>query len=76
MTTDTIRLAIAQIAKRPPSEIQPAQRLTEDLGIRSLARVELAVLLEEKLGRSVPDQTVMIAKTVADLESRLAAPPP
>lgn len=68
-----IRRAVAEIAKVTPDKIASTTRLTEDLGIRSLQRVELAVLLEEKLKRPVSDQTVMVVKTVGDLESRLEA---
>ena len=69
---ERVRSAIAEIAKVAPSKVLPGSRLTEDLGIRSLQRVELAVLLEERLKRAVSDQLVMVAKTVGELETRLA----
>ncbi len=71
--TDDIRDIVARVSKRPLSEIAPKSRLTEDLGIRSLQRVELAIMLEQKLGREVPDALVMVAKTVADLETKLGS---
>lgn len=66
-----VRAVIAGLARRPVADVAATSRLTEDLGIRSLERVELAVLLEEKLSRRVPDQWVMTARTVGDLEARL-----
>jgi acyl carrier protein len=68
---DDVRAVVAGLARRPVAAVASASRLTEDLGIRSLERVELAVLLEERLGRPVPDQWVMTARTVGDIEARL-----
>ncbi|MFZ5439355.1 MAG: acyl carrier protein [Myxococcota bacterium] len=74
MSTQTdIRTAVAEVSKRPLLSITSSSRLTEDLGIRSIQRVELAVLLGEKLGREVRDEQVMVSKTVGDLELKLGA---
>lgn len=75
ISADVVKAAVAQIAKRPPAAIREEQRLAEDLGLRSLVRVELAVLLEDKLGQPVSDATVMRARTVGDLVAALGGPP-
>jgi acyl carrier protein len=68
---DIICGAIAEATKRPRDTIGGATRLAEDLGLRSLKRVELAVALEDKLGQKVTDAVVMKAKTVNDLFAAL-----
>jgi acyl carrier protein len=68
---EIIRTAIAETSKRPLSTVTDSTRLAEDLGLRSLSRIELAVLLERRLGKAVRDDQVMTAKTVADLERSL-----
>ena len=74
MTTDEIiRRTVAEASKRPLGSITTASRLAEDLGLRSLARIELAVMLERRLGKAVRDDQVMTAATVADLERMLGA---
>jgi acyl carrier protein len=70
-TRERLRAAVAETAKRPVRDIQDDTRLAEDLGLRSLQRVELAVLLEEKLGMPVSDDKVMSARTIADLQTAL-----
>jgi long-chain acyl-CoA synthetase len=62
---------LARASGRPPAEIRPEADLALDLGLDSLARVELAVLLEEELGRSLPDEEMAVLRTVADLQAAL-----
>ena len=72
-TQGDIRTAIPEVARKPIHLVTAQARLTEDLGIRSIQRVELAVLLGDKLGREVRDEQVMVSKTVGDLEKKLGA---
>lgn len=58
---------VAQMAGREAGSITPATRLAEDLGIRSIDRIELMAILEERLGIALSDRDVMLAKTVSDL---------
>jgi acyl carrier protein len=58
---------VARMTGRDVGAITPTTRLAEDLGIRSLDRIELLALLEERLGVTLSDREVMLAKTVADL---------
>jgi len=69
---EKIREAVASIAHVPVGQVAEGTRITEDLGIRSVQRVELAVLLEAELGKAVADTTVNRAKTVRDLFDALA----
>jgi acyl carrier protein len=70
---EVIRSALATLTKVPLASISESTRLAEDLRLRSLQRVELAVTLEDLLGIPVPDAKVMNARTVADLETTLGA---
>ena len=58
---------VARAAGRPLAQVRLDADLAFDLGMDSLARVELAVLLEEELGRSLPDEDMAAQRTVADL---------
>jgi acyl carrier protein len=64
---------VAGMTGRDAGTITPATRLAEDLGIRSLDRIELLALLEERLGRTLSDREFMLAKTIADVAA-LASP--
>lgn len=66
-TAEAVRQSIAEVAKRPLEDVQPEAKLMDDLGIRSFSRVELAVVLEERLGVSLTDAQVMRFSTVADV---------
>jgi long-chain acyl-CoA synthetase len=65
---------LARATGRPADRIGPASDLHLDLGLDSLGRVELAVLLEEELGRSLSDEQVAELRTVAELLSALEQP--
>jgi len=65
---------LARTTGRPTDRIRPTSDLHLDLGLDSLARVELAVLLEEELGRSLSDEQVAGLKTVGDLLAALEQP--
>lgn len=65
------RRAVAAITHRSEHDITPSMRLSEDLGIRSANRVEIAAMLEESLGVVLTDRDVLGARTVADLAAAL-----
>lgn len=71
MLADTIREAVATLARSHFGPVDDDDRLTEDLGLDQLARLELAVLLELALGRRVPDAVVGRARTVRDVVAAL-----
>ncbi|MCC7369412.1 MAG: AMP-binding protein [Chloroflexi bacterium] len=65
---------LARTTGRPAGRIAPASDLHLDLGLDSLGRVELAVLLEEELGRSLSDEQMAELRTVGDLLAALEQP--
>jgi acyl carrier protein len=71
--TQAVVEVIARMTGKDAGGIAPTTRLAEDLGIRSLDRIELLALLEERLGVTLSDRDVMLAKTVADLTA-IASP--
>ncbi|WP_433307687.1 acyl carrier protein [Actinoplanes sp. CA-030573] len=67
MTAKVVRTVLAQISGRPIADLSDADRLV-DLGLDSLGRLTLAVLIEEKTGRPLPDDALLRVRTLADLE--------
>lgn len=65
--SDAVRQSVAEVSKHPVEEVTPDARLMEDLGIRSFGRVELAVVLEDRIGVAFTDDQVMRFKTVGDV---------
>jgi long-chain acyl-CoA synthetase len=64
---DRVRGLVARAADRPLAGVQSGSDLVLDLGLDSLARIELAVLVEEELGRNLPDAEVTALHTVGEL---------
>ncbi|MGH2451132.1 MAG: AMP-binding protein [Candidatus Limnocylindria bacterium] len=69
-TSDVQRL-VAQLA--PAGSVRPEARLSADLGLDSLARVELLGIIEEELGAYIDDATLDPETTVAQLEGMVEA---
>ncbi len=65
--SDVERL-VAQIAQVPGDAVRKASRLSSDLGLDSLGRVELLGLIEEELGVYIDDATLDPETTVERLE--------
>jgi long-chain acyl-CoA synthetase len=66
-----VTAVLARATGRPVSEIRPDADLALDLGLDSLARVELAALLEDEVGRLITDEDMAAQRTVADLLATL-----
>jgi len=64
---------VAQAANVPTAAVRPDTQLSADLGLDSLARVELLGVIEEELGTYLDDAAVDPNATVADLERMVAA---
>ncbi|MDE3200144.1 MAG: AMP-binding protein [Acidobacteriota bacterium] len=60
---------IAELGGEVPAEGGDELRLSEDLHLDSLARVQLAAALEEKLGTGLDDEMLDLARTVGDLRA-------
>ena len=73
--TDQERLAdiIAGIGRIPTSSVTPAARLSSDLNLDSLQRVELLGVIEEEFGTYVADDALDPEATVADLAAIVEA---
>src|SRR6185295_11020491 len=74
-----IRTALAQHLKRDVSKIRPQDRLREDLGLDSLAMIELLFKIEEHFDLEIPNEDLSRVTTVADVtayvEEKLGATP-
>jgi acyl carrier protein len=62
-----VREIIAKITKRDVAEILLEHRLAEDLRMKSVSRIELAALLEDRLGKKVGNFEIRKPRTVADV---------
>src|SRR5262247_2501943 len=62
-----IRTALAQHLKRDVSKIRPGDRLREDLGLDSLAMIELLFKIEEHFDLEIPNEDLSRVTTVADV---------
>ncbi len=58
---------IAKVAKREPSDISPDTRIAEDLGIKSVGRVEIAAHIEDQLGINLGNFEIRKPKTVGEV---------
>ena len=65
-----------QIDGVPAEAIGPEARLSSDLGIDSLGRVELLGMVEEDLGVFIDDGELDPDETVGGLQARVDAAPP
>lgn len=64
---------VAQVANIPPAIVRPEAQLSADLGLDSLARVELLGVIEEELGAYIDDAALAPSASVADLERMVHA---
>jgi long-chain acyl-CoA synthetase len=64
---------ICSISKTSISDLKPEAALGLDLQIDSLSRVELASLIEEKLGVDLDEALITDRTTIADLEDLIAS---
>jgi long-chain acyl-CoA synthetase len=66
------RILLARQLGRRPEEIRAGQRLSEDLGLGSLDRIELLASLEEKYTVDLSESTMASVTTVEELEDWIA----
>lgn len=72
MDTTLVFAAVSDHARDKGCAVHEEDRLSADLGYDSLSKVELAVDLEERLGKPVPDAVVTRSLTVGDLIAALS----
>ena len=74
--TSKIVAALADYLKRDPGTIQPDHHLRDDLGLDSMAVIELLYKIEETFDLQIPDQDLVGLSTVGAVahyvEQRLA----
>jgi acyl carrier protein len=68
--------ALADYLKRDPASIKPSYHLREDLGLDSMAVIELLYRIEEAFNLQIPDEDLAdlttVAHVVAYVERRLS----
>ena len=72
-TATSLMALVAKVAKREPADISPELRLAEDLGVKSIGRVELAALIEDTLGVVIGNFEIRRPKTVSDVVALVEA---
>ena len=74
-----IRTALATYLKRDVKTIKPSDALRNDLGLDSMATIELLFQIEDAFDVQIPDQDlptlVTVANVIAYLEERVAPAP-
>ena len=75
-----IRTALGEYLKRDPASIEPRHALREDLGLDSMATIELLFKIEEVFDLQIPDQDLQkltrVSDVIAYVESRVGKPAP
>jgi len=61
-----VEMLTKQLNKKP-ADVTAEKRIKEDLGADSLDVVEILMNVEDKYGITVPDEKLMVVKTVGDL---------
>ena len=73
-----IRTALAEYLKRDPATILATQHLRDDLGLDSMAVIELLYRIEEAFDLQIPDQDLVgltnVGHVVSYVEKRLGKP--
>lgn len=69
-TLTAVRTILSTVCGRDAATINPGDRLN-DLGVDSLDRVLIAVLVEKVSGRVMPDEVLAAMTTVTDIERHL-----
>jgi acyl carrier protein len=76
--TDKIVKALGEYLQRDPGSIEPDHHLRDDLGLDSMAVIELLYKIEEAFDIQIPDQDLVGLSTVGAVstyvEQRLAPP--
>ena len=67
---------LAGAARIDRAEVTRDQRLRDDLGLDSLAMIDLVVAAEDRFGMRVPDEEVDRLRTVGDLVDYIRAASP
>ena len=66
-TTQVVHEIIAKIAKKEAADLRPELKLAEDLGMKSVSRIELAALLEDRLGVEIDNFEIRKPRTIGEV---------
>jgi len=73
-----IRTALGEYLKRDPASIEPRHALREDLGLDSMATIELLFKIEEVFDLQIPDQDLQklgkVSDVIAYVEGKVGRP--
>ncbi len=72
-TNSVVHKIVAKVARQDTLAIHDELRLAEDLGMKSIGRIELAALLEEELDIEIGNFEIRKPKTVGDVVTLVAA---
>ena len=70
---DEVESLIAQVSNKPSSAIAPDAKLSDDLGLDSLGRIDLLGVIEEELGVFIDDAALDPNATVEDVKMLVKA---
>lgn len=70
---EVVTRTIAQLAKYNAEEINMETRIAEDLMLKSVSRIELAALLENRLEVSITNFEIRKPKTVGEIVAMVKA---
>ncbi len=73
VTAELVRADAADHLGLSADQLGPSARLVEDLGVDSLAGIELSMKLEEKYGINITDDELAEVSTFGDLEQLVLA---
>ena len=76
--SDKIIQALADYLKRDAASIQPTHHLRDDLGLDSMAVIEMLYRIEEVFNLQIPDQDLVglttVGQVIAYVQGRVAPP--
>lgn len=58
---------VARVARRDPQELSLDSKIAEDLGMKSVSRLELAALLEDRFPVQIDNFEIRKPKNIAEL---------
>ncbi|NMC13849.1 MAG: acyl carrier protein [Chloroflexi bacterium] len=64
---------VAKIAKRDPQSLSLENKIAEDLGMKSVSRLELAALLEDRFPVTIDNFEIRKPKSIAELVDLIKA---
>ena len=73
--TDVLLQLITTVTGESPANLANTARLSEDLHLDSLGRVQLQSLIEQRFGLELQDEQIAAAATLGELRTLLGSPP-